>query len=556
MTDLEDVVKRTIIILIFLFTAAVFLSARSYLNDDSVISYRYVQNLNRGWGLAPWEGSVPVEGYSNTSLVLGTAIISKTLGITSLQSIFQVGVRLNFLAALGILILLLVWNRKEMGPGWIAALPVVLLAIFYPFAYACGSGLETMLYAFFLTAMAMAYTRGSVTSGALAGLAVALTRPEGVFIALFCAILATVFPVTQTQTIRKRFRIILLWFALPVALFFLWRVWYFGAWLPNTATVKTSGINDWMVWKKGATYVTRAIFSPTLVTVLAGLTVWRIAWRSGWRKYRFEALIIASQLGFAAAVGGDAFHFGPYRFVLPIFPLLFRSGSIVLASIQGKKRQFALATLLCLTLPLTYHTWNENWNVFWRQEAKHLIAQPESFLKMKSEYFLHPHEWIDAEAGKLVASLVPENGRNLSMASCQAGSLPIHWKGEFHDLAGLLSPDYAHATDKDAAFRANPPDIVISLRWQRGWWPVPSVKTLKALGYEPLILIRLIENAGGEGMRSEYIINFMVFVRDRSILTGLKDVQWEYAAGAAYEDETGKYDQPVLVKEIRLNRGI
>ena len=56
-------------LIISVYLLILFLTAPEHLNDDSIISYRYVWNLVRGFGLVNYLGAPHVEGYSNALFV-------------------------------------------------------------------------------------------------------------------------------------------------------------------------------------------------------------------------------------------------------------------------------------------------------------------------------------------------------------------------------------------------------------------------------------------------------------------------------------------------------
>ncbi len=540
------------LILVALFGAAVFLSVGPYLNDDSLISYRYAWHLVRGFGLVSYEGGPPVEGYSNPAFVFITAAVSYIVGMDELKPMIQIGMLLNTLSAIGILFLMVRWNREEFGAGWYSVMPAILLASSLPFVYARNTGLETILHTFILTVMVYFFTRNNVTGGAFFAAILSMSRPEGIGLAIPCILITLWKSDGNRSELFRRLRLMTICFLLPVICFYSWRYFYFGSLVSNTTLVKAR-FSERGVWDgEGLSYLYLAMKSTPLYLFLFPYTIGRMVHRKLWTIHSYEFITILSQIGFIAASGGDDFHFGLYRFIVPICPFVFRSTVIWWQYLnRWMSPAFCILILVLLSLPV-YHSDTRQLEIPWLSKLIELSENPGIVLKRQWTRLRDPQPWIDEYAGEFIASLVPENGKGLSLASCQAGSLPIHWKGAFHDLVGLLSREYAVAPpdQRDQVFLDNPPDIVAAFRWQRGWFPIPSVAACKTSGYQPMALIRLIEKKSDFGISGDFVINYLMLVKDPSILTNMHTVQWDYTAPVAYQDPTGILESVVPVKDI------
>ncbi len=549
--------KKRVWIPLLLFAFFCLMAAYPYLNDDSVISYRYAWNLVRGYGLVSYVDGPRVEGFSNPLLVFGVAGISFFMHNQQLPVIFRIGTALNYCAALGIILFLIYWGYKRHGNRWVAYAPAILTAVFYPFARSPGTGLETVLYIFFLLIMARGFSENKIRSASLAGTAMALTRAEGAILVAFCLIL---FIFKTPGDIRKRIKTLrpVLWgFILPMILFIIFRYLYFHSWVPNTVIVKTHLSERGAFSGKGVAYLVTGFSSAPVLILAVALMVFVLIQRKRFHFLQYPALLVATQILFIIAVGGDEYHFGHYRFILPIIPLLFLFAGECFSFVQP--RTAVLLFILCmLSAQFEFNTTRRSLQLFWRQAACDFIASPKKTLQKHLHDLVNPEPWIDAGAGAFVASLVPENGKHLSLASCQAGSLPISWAGRFDDLVGLLSPEYARVSmlEKNNVFLENPPDILLAFRWRTGWFAVPQARVLKKLGFKPFILIQLKEKIRDCRTDYDFVVNFLVLARDISIFPNLAKVPWNARAEVAYDDDTGVLKNKVLVKIISFDHGI
>ena len=161
--------------------------------DDAFISFRYAKNWAMGYGLRfNLEPQQPEEGYSNFLWVAVCAFVEYLkLDITFWAPM------LGF--ACGSLLLYLVFRtlRRDFGMGLGVAFSITLgLGLFPPYALWSTGGLGTMAFALstFATAYFLVLRPAGIAPyrGALAGVATALLRTEGIAWALLIALLGIV----------------------------------------------------------------------------------------------------------------------------------------------------------------------------------------------------------------------------------------------------------------------------------------------------------------------------------------------------------------------------
>ncbi|KTD79288.1 hypothetical protein [Legionella waltersii] len=233
-----------------------------FTTDDAYISWHYASQLVNGQGLF-WHAQMPlVEGYSNFLWVLLSALIIKLeLPLeTSIKMIscFSLVLALFFLYRLSRLFL----NRL------LATLPVFIFSYYVGVPWWTVSGMETMFYTCLVilftwqSCLAFGYkTCEQNTNSEALGvqstsawvicnmtlLLLSLTRFEGLVWA--CPLMCFIYcqwlknrklrwAVNQKRTYQW-LSLSCLCFLIPYAIYFAWRVYYFGHWIPNSFSCKS-----------------------------------------------------------------------------------------------------------------------------------------------------------------------------------------------------------------------------------------------------------------------------------------------------------------------------
>lgn len=289
--------------------------------DDAFISFRYVKHLARGDGLIfnPGE-SPPVEGFSNLLWILAQVPTQLAGGSVAWGA--------NVLSALcGFALLVLVLrfaSRRLELDGMGLAATGLFLATLPPFAIWSTSGLETMPFALAVfatyTALAMDPQRPRPLLAAAFAIAAALLRADG---ALWCGFAFCAALVPDCLIGRwKLLRPILIAGALltvAVGLHFLWRNFYFGEWMPNTAKIKAGYTS--LRGERGFNYLVSFWLAAPSVAVVMVLSSWAPIVKSGRHAVIPSALVfVLACFGYAIYVGGDFMAMG--RFVVPSLPFI------------------------------------------------------------------------------------------------------------------------------------------------------------------------------------------------------------------------------------------
>ena len=208
--------------------------------DDAFISFRYAKNWAMGYGprynLEPQQ---PEEGYSNFLwVVVCTLIEYLELDITFWAPM------LGF--ACGSLLLYLVFRtlRPDFGMGLGVAFSITLgLGLFPPYALWSTGGLGTMAFALsaFATAYFLVLRPAGIAPyrGALAGIAMALLRAEGIAWALLIALLGIVTRrMREGKAVWRPVAVYVTIVGTAFSVYFAWRYSYYQLLFPNPVYAK------------------------------------------------------------------------------------------------------------------------------------------------------------------------------------------------------------------------------------------------------------------------------------------------------------------------------
>jgi arabinofuranosyltransferase len=235
---------------------AVSARAWSFLCDDAFISFRYARNLARH-GALEFNLGERVEGYTNFAWVVLLALFDRIgLAPETMAPIFDAGFAAAALGAVA----WLVHGLRQLGPqtggGDATRLkpidlvaPAMLVAI-PEFAVWSSGGLETAAAAATTLGAMAAFVHRRLRLAAGLAAAAGLTRPDSLLpIAVFglaWLVVVGLPRVLRDRTVlrelpRRQLAYAVLIFAVPLLGHLLWRHAYYGAWVPNTWSIKTHG---------------------------------------------------------------------------------------------------------------------------------------------------------------------------------------------------------------------------------------------------------------------------------------------------------------------------
>jgi len=486
-------------------------------NDDAYISYRYAENLVRGQGLVFNRGE-RVEGYSNFLYVL---MIAPAFWVTNRDGVYFFCVLMNLAFAAGALGLFAEHVRSRLGERSALA-GALLFALCLPLWVAVASGMETCLVLLITLAMWVSAERvaddpAPRQMAVLCGLIVLslLARVDGFLVPGI---------VVLYLALKRRLRpamICALTILVAQGIYEIWRVTYYGAWLPTTYYVKVAGplaVRLAYAWGQfsrinlfGGLLPYTLIFLFALVAALRSAAARRLEFKE---QLRFETLFAPLWLVYWFYVGGD--HFWD-RFLIVLFPLGIFA---VLTAWRGTQPRIAVYGIVLLAA---------------------LQAGPPWFIDPRFSYTFSKYDcWVGL--GKFLG----ENYKGRTLAVGPLGKIPFFSDLYTMDMLGLADPVIAHmpvATDhfEPGHIKFNP-DYILSRR--------PDLLVLEIFPNRDMGLGMTRAKYESAGYHLEYLVDTHRPPRAQRIVTigGLS----EAAIGGLI---AGGYDYGVAVKAKALPMG-
>lgn len=235
-----------------------------FVPDDSYISFRYAENLARGFGLTFNPGEQPVEGYSNFLWILVCAFFSR-FDFFLPSWIPRIGMLFGILSIGSFWILL---ERYRLSPVVLAA-ALLLFSVSAPVVLYSISGMEAPLYVFLLTT-ALVFLDYFLTSPrkmlwasllSIDCVLLSLCRPEGILTLpiLFACVLLLMksgrLPELSWESLKKPVFAAATIFLVSMAGYHFWRFWYFHELVPTSFMVKGgNGVSLWNALKFNARF--------------------------------------------------------------------------------------------------------------------------------------------------------------------------------------------------------------------------------------------------------------------------------------------------------------
>ena len=204
--------------------------------DDTFITFRYANNLAKGFGPTFNPGWMPVEGYT-TFLWMLIMSIPHLIGLDALIFSKLLGIALGELAIIFAMLISaeicdVTSPYQKLMAGAVTSL---FIAAYYPMAIHSVSGMETILFTAVLSgviycALVPEINKKTAILTAIMMLLLGLTRPEGNL--LNAGILVVVF-LNQPQMQRRTLvYAVLLFYVLPGIVYFYWRMSFYQFFLP------------------------------------------------------------------------------------------------------------------------------------------------------------------------------------------------------------------------------------------------------------------------------------------------------------------------------------
>ncbi len=407
--------------------------------EDAAMLMRYADHIAHGHGVVWNIGEPPVDGATDFLFMAAVAALIKG-GLAIGRSVRVLGYTAHVLT-----VLLVYWVNRRM---WLMGVALSLLTALY---LAVGTGLwyvaayfGTPFFAFFAaltwTLGLLIMQRQSVPVAlevlfALCGLALGLTRPEGVILA--ASMLAAIVVVNGWMPSRRLFAIFATVFLVLGGAYFVWHWRYFGYPLPNPYYKKGAGVLHWdSFWESWGNLI--RFGGPFVLAFIIGL-------RSGRTLRRTIAFLI---------------------------PLLVFAASFILVSNEtnfGGRFQYALWPLVLISYYPLVRGADTELGISWRWPP-HLLGRVAWVLTgLAAAYGLLRYAGIQSCAltiaqqacgvayeadGRydVARALADYNGKGYTMATTEAGLLPLYSGWTAVDAWGLNDAWIAHHGEVTAAY--------------------------------------------------------------------------------------------------------
>lgn len=432
--------------------------------DDAMISMRYAWNFSHGMGLV-WNEGEYIQGYTNLLMVmlmsLATLVLDKPAAVLSIQ-ILGAGLMV-LIATISIRIVDYIIT-PEISPHrtLIKVLSFFGILTYYPLAYWALMGMETALLTVLVLAGILAafrYTQEKIPSHLLLvsvyfGLAY-LTRNDSVIIAfLVWCYIAWKSLGTAPQNHRTSYRLLLAAIALYSAFIIgllAFQYLYYGDLLPNTYTLKLTGMPLPERLKNGMGFITPFLTESAFILIVACAGTFL-----PFQKKKLLLLaIILSSISYQIYIGGDAWSY--WRMAIPALPLLIVLFMVSVSSITlAASRSQALGAYLAGKKHVT-------------QAAAILLAL--TGLVLASVFYqpqiLFQKKPFQTEANKdnIKAALA------LDKLTARDATVGVFWAGTIPYYTGRKAIDFLGKSDRYIAML--PPDTSGSISWD-GMKSVPG----------------------------------------------------------------------------------
>lgn len=299
--------------------------------DDAMISMAYARNLVEGYGLNWARWGAPVEGFTHPLWTF--ALVVPQLSGLSL-ALRPLLVQLASLAILTLNILAVYRLAKRhycLSSPALALLPAIATAAYYPLNYWSLVGMESGLQSLLIvTGLTWALDAAGDKDGRIVRLFVlaAVSILLRMDMALFAvAMLAWAFFTTEPARHSGQWLRGLVLLLLLLGAYQVFRVWYFGDWLPNTYYLKLAGGEPLVRLKRGVIVFIEFLL-PIVLTVGAA-TLGALATLRERPKQALPLAIVCGYFAYSIYVGGDAWEDSRMTgnrfqcYVMPLVAVLF-----------------------------------------------------------------------------------------------------------------------------------------------------------------------------------------------------------------------------------------
>lgn len=319
-----------------------------WLGDDAMISMRYAKNFADGNGLV-WNIGERVEGYSNFlwTIIMGVVHFSGVPASDTSSYILLINGLFLLLTVAALLKLTDLLNAGLLTKFF----SVGALLLNYNYLAWSKAGFETSLLALMIISALCLIIRdiksnklNLITFFAIS--AISLVRADAI---IFCVLLFLIYFSFSLGKLRY-FKYLIISLIIPIS-HLLFRIFYYGELLPNTAFLKVIGFENRII--NGTDYFISFLESYLLFLVLLLLLIIFIKDN----LLRLTAITIIIYNVYVIYIGGDAFE--NFRFFIPVIPIILILGFVVTERLPLYFiTKIAISVLLLFNTPLLFPNYN------------------------------------------------------------------------------------------------------------------------------------------------------------------------------------------------------
>ncbi len=297
--------------------------------DDAMISMRFAWNFSHGYGLV-WNPGEYIQGYTNLLMVLIMSFVNLVFDDKSTAVLFIQILGMAFMLSIAYITMkiadYITKDEKYQNQVLIRVISLFLTLFYYPLAYWSLMGMETgLLSLLLLLGIFFAFTyiekralKSLFFTAVFLGLAF-LTRNESIIFAFLIGsyVIGEVF---KMRAVLK-----ILWLLLAATGLYIifvigqlaFQYLYYGELLPNTYTLKLTGMPLFERIKNGVGFVKPYLSVTTFILLLPIIDL-----VFDFREKKLLLIsIMFSSIGYQVYVGGDPWNY--WRIMAPVMPLIF-----------------------------------------------------------------------------------------------------------------------------------------------------------------------------------------------------------------------------------------
>ncbi len=308
--------------------------------EDYLISFRYARNLARGDGLVYNPGEY-VEGITNLLWTVSLAGLHR-LGLTLNASFYLMA----FVYTAGAFLLVRWASLHTLGrASWTARLPLLLMACMTALPASYGNGLEGSATGFGVALLVAGSALVHIPVLSAGGAFLLLDRPDTMLYVALTGLWVLGMAWSRVVTWRRFWLFASVVGATAVGLV-LFRLWYFGDYIPNSVRAKSPDFSQPHFIRIGFDYVRS--YAAFLGWPLLFLTLAAVFHRRRDLFLLYGAMLLGN--AFVVLVNGGDWMI-QYRLMTPFFPALaFLAGLAVAALWRWRRAAGMLASIACCAL--------------------------------------------------------------------------------------------------------------------------------------------------------------------------------------------------------------